>query len=409
MSTLTPLAAAEHDLIGAAIGNPEITATTRLDGHHFDDPSRGAIWDAIRDINQTSTTRPDPITIAQHVTDTRVDPNAVVQYVGQGIPANAQTYADIIRDAWQRRGLLQALVAARQAIDAGEPLDAAINALDQATSNLGDAGDTLPDGMALEDFTAQPLPPEEWVIPRLLAKGDRLVLTGSEGLGKTLLLREIAVCAAAGIDPFTYDRYPPKRVLVVDVENPLRIMVNKFRALQESVRDLGEDTGRRLHIVRRPEGMDLAKSSDRLYLHQLCRKLSPDMLVIGPAYKLYVGGAGSREEDLARQVTSTLDGLREEFGFALLLEHHSPHAAPGQRRSPRPIGSSLWMRWPEFGLGLVDDAESLDHAALSRGARRVRLVPWRGHRDERPWPQNLESSSRLPWSLPDEDIANYVP
>nr|DAN96755.1 MAG TPA: replisome organizer [Caudoviricetes sp.] len=35
------------------------------------------------------------------------------------------------------------------------------------------------------------------------------------------------------------------------------------------------------------------------------------------------------------------------------LEHHSPHAAPGMtQRSVRPIGSSLWLRWPEFGMGI---------------------------------------------------------
>jgi hypothetical protein len=48
--------------------------------------------------------------------------------------------------------------------------------------------------------------PEDWVIPGLLAREDRLILTGAEGLGKMMLLRQIAVCAAAGLDPFTTSR-----------------------------------------------------------------------------------------------------------------------------------------------------------------------------------------------------------
>jgi RecA-family ATPase len=42
------------------------------------------------------------------------------------------------------------------------------------------------------------------VIPGLLERRDRLMLTGEEGLGKSYLLRQIAVMAAAGLDPFDH-------------------------------------------------------------------------------------------------------------------------------------------------------------------------------------------------------------
>lgn len=238
---------------------------------------------------------------------------------------------------------------------------------------------------------------------------DHLFLAG-EGMIPThnsMLLRQVAVAVAAGLDPFSLRTAEPRKVLYVDCENPVGIMARKFADIRRVIRTRGKDVGTRMFIQRYPQGMDLAQPRDRLELHHLCQTFTPDLLVIGPAYKLYVGGAGAREEDLARQVTSVLDGLREEFGFALLLEHHSPHASPGiEQRTVRPIGSSLWLRWPEFGYGLrpYEDPE-LRKIRKARGIpldpedRAVDFVPWRGAREERPWPDRLNAGGEgaLPW------------
>src|SRR5690606_2357350 len=71
----------------------------------------------------------------------------------------------------------------------------------------------------LAEFLSGGDDPADWVIPGLLERGDRFILTGSEGLGKSVLFRQIAVGAAAGIHPFTQRRIDPNRVLYVDVEN----------------------------------------------------------------------------------------------------------------------------------------------------------------------------------------------
>lgn len=222
---------------------------------------------------------------------------------------------------------------------------------------------------------------------------DHLYLCGKEMIPthNTVLMRQIGVCAAAGRHPFTLDACEPRRVLFVDCENPLGIMVKSLSSIVKPFRRQGIDFGDRMWIQRYPQGLDLASSRDRLALHALCRTFRPDLLLVGPAYKLYTGGAGAREEDLARQVTATLDGLREEFGFALVLEHHSPHGQAGFARNVRPIGSSLWLRWPEFGFGLAkpDDGE--------QDVRTADVVAWRGSRDQRDWPSRLVQGSVTPW------------
>ncbi|MFH8729000.1 hypothetical protein [Streptomyces termitum] len=90
---------------------------------------------------------------------------------------------------------------------------------------------------------------------------------------------------------------------------------------------------------------------------------------------------------------SALEMLRTASnGAAMLIEAHFPHAAPGvKRRDLRPIGSSLWLRWPEFGFGLSPADEM--------GAKELRLmdwVPWRGARTERAWPERFMAGTAWP-------------
>lgn len=226
---------------------------------------------------------------------------------------------------------------------------------------------------------------------------DHLYLAGRAMVPthNTTTMRQFGVMVASGLHPFTLAEIPPRNVLYVDCENPKRLMIERFS-------DLGAVAARRhrkpdkLTIRRYPQGIDLGKPDDRMKLRYLCRTANPDLLLIGPAYKLYQGGSNSREEDLARTVAQALDDLREEFGFALILEHHMPKDR-GENRSAAPIGSSLWMRWPEFGLGIV-----LDEQASTFSNRHAKVTHWRGARDERPWPRELRSGlpGELPWIDP---------
>lgn len=382
----------ELDLIGAAIADPRITASVKVQEQDFLHPSRGMAWVILGEMHEEGTA-PDPLLIANRASarGIRIDPQLIVDAVGAGLPANAGHYADMIRDAAHRRRLSDALTRARQQLDSDADLPRIVSDLSKCLDVSEETENVIETAVTLDELADTPIPADDWVIPGLMARGDRAIITGAEGWGKTTLIRQLAVCAAAGLHPFAFADASPQRVLMVDAENPLGIMVRRMGALRNEMARRGKPTKDRFWVSRQPQGMDLSRPGDRLKLHALCRMFRPDLLVIGPAYKLYVGGAQSREEDLARQVTSTLDGLREEFGLALILEHHSPHGMPGQKRTVRPIGSTLWQRWPEFGFGLAaSDRSTRDH--------RVAVVQhWRGMREDRPWPRELEQGQSLPW------------
>lgn len=387
-------ATTELELLGAAIDDPRITATVTLHPSQFENPAHGIVWQAIGALHQRNLA-PTPSLIldeAKH-TGIRVDPGIFPTVIGLGVALNADRYAADIADAHRRRLMADTFRRGLQLLDQDVPTETVVagvtSRLDVATEAEQDAEDLL----TIDEFVDQNLPPEEWIIPGLLAVGERAVVTGDEGGGKSVLMRQIALCAAAGLHPFTYDSFRPARVLVVDAENPKRIMVNRFLPIRNYLRDRGLNPGQRCWVKRYPQGMDLAESRDRLALHNLCMLTRPELLVIGPAYKLFKGGSNEREETLARELTSVLDSLREEFGFALMLEHHSPHAnSQTGKRFPRPIGSSLWLRWPEFGFGL-----SL--TGMTPAHRTAQVIHWRGAREDRPWPTQLESGGNLPWTV----------
>lgn len=257
-----------------------------------------------------------------------------------------------------------------------------------------DSDDDLDTMLTLEEFVGRPIEHPPWVLGDLLAAGERLVITGYEGLGKSTLTRQFATAAAAGIHPWTLAETEPVRVLVLDMENPEHLMIEAWSKLREAARRRRRPvTDGRLMIDRRPDGLDLANIADRRWLSRRVETYRPDLLVIGPAYKLYVGGEHSKEETLARLVMEQLDILRGATGCAVIIEHHSPHGESGKARSVRPFGSSLWQRWPEFGWGIRPTDEPQTFARRS-----VEVKHWKGGRADRPWPERLESGpDGWPW------------
>jgi hypothetical protein len=120
------------------------------------------------------------------------------------------------------------------------------------------------------------------------------------------------------------------------------------------------------------------------WLEARIKRAAPDLVIVGPIYKLATGDPIS--EEVARRVSAVLDRLRVHWGFALLIEAHVPHGQGGNRPE-RPYGASMWLRWPEFGLYLSQTG-TLSH--------------WREQRDQREWPASLKRGGDWPW-MPDRD------
>jgi RecA-family ATPase len=230
----------------------------------------------------------------------------------------------------------------------------------------------------LRAFLAQNEPEYDWLIPGLLERGDRLVLTGPEGGGKSTLLRQIGVQAASGVHPFGDQPFDPLCVFLLDLENGGRHVRRELRPLLLAAGDRYQPTPG-LHVKVVPQGIDVLRDDHAEQLAALVAEISPQLVIIGPTYKL--AGGDPTEERTTRAVAGYLDQLRGQHGCALIIEAHTPYAAGNAKRPERPYGGSLWSRWPEFGLYLSKEGQ---------------LRHWRGARDERDWPAVLQRGGQWP-------------
>ncbi|WP_328651329.1 AAA family ATPase [Micromonospora sp. NBC_00330] len=222
-------------------------------------------------------------------------------------------------------------------------------------------------------------PAYEWVVPDMLEYGDRLVLTGTEGVGKSTLIRQWLMQISCGIHPLTGQDIEPVPVLLVDLENGKGQLQRELSKLQKAAGNRFDPSMFRL--ISKPEGWDLLDEDNQDRMRGLVELSGAGIVGISPLYKSFIGD--ERDDELANRITGFLNELRETC--ALITEAHTPHAAAGSHKRPqRPIGSSVWMRWPEFGLYLGNDG-TLRH--------------WRGARDaDREWPAKLNQGGKWPWT-----------
>ena len=217
------------------------------------------------------------------------------------------------------------------------------------------------------------------------------MVTGSEGLGKSVFLRQLVICAAAGVHPFRpSEAIPPAKVLVIDAENTTLQWSRGARRITNLAAHMGSADPRKSVMVSAGVRIDLTTRPDANQVHKLIDQYKPDILYIGPLYKL-VPRAISTDDDAAPLI-ETLDGFRER-GISLVMEAHAGHSKGlGGERDMRPRGSSALLGWPEFGFGLSRHDEAEDMAWFS---------PWRGQREARDWPKLLRrgrpDSTELDW------------
>lgn len=302
--------------------------------------------------------------------------------------SNAAYYGRLVREASMRRALAQIGDQLRASTDPGLALSGALDALrglrDRDASGVG-ALRTLRDVLDVpEEDDAY-----DWVVPDLLERRDRLMLTGSEGGGKSTLLRQIAVLSAAGIHPFRFSPIDPIRVLVVDAENSERQWRRAVRHMADECALRGQRDPRDHVALEFVSKTDITRASDIGAIHRRIDEAKPDLLLIGPLYQLIPRAINS--DDDAAPVLAALNSIRDR-DVAMLIEAHAGHAVgAGGDRDLRPRGSSALLGWPEFGLGLRRDKGDQGRQI------KFSLVRWRGDRDRRSWPPKLVRGQVWPW------------
>ncbi|WP_207009777.1 AAA family ATPase [Nocardioides aromaticivorans] len=390
---------AERALLAACIESKtaRVEARKHITGRDFFEPVNEAIWEAMSRLDRHGKDV-GLVSVKSVLAGDKTAVRVLIELVGGvGIPDHAGTYAEIIR-GWATRRRIES--AARQALQ--RALSPDVNPVGLAASVASSFAAIRDNGTTEDDFTACTLAEllaedddePEWLIPGLLERRDRFMLTGEEGLGKSHLLRQFAIHAAAGLHPFDSGTpIPAIRTLIVDCENTWSQVRRKARPMAEWAARFGQDPTERM-MVDCTSRMDITRDKDLARIHQLLDVWAPDLVVIGPLYRL-VPRALQTDDDTA-PVLAALDTIRDR-GCALLMEAHAGHAiGKGGTRDLRPRGSSSLLGWPEFGFGMK-----------SIGAEGYAdLVHWRGAREQRQWPQRFRRGDGFRW-VPHDDVYDY--
>ena len=371
-------------------------ARKHLTGRDFDDQRHEAIWDAMSNLDRHKR-NVDAAILNEVLHGTGAQAVLLEVVTANGIPDNVPEYATIVRGHATKRRLASE---ARQVL--AEVEKAGVNATGLAAkvatrfAGIRDTGSTADDVTALTvtELLTQEDDEPEWLIPGLLEKRDRFMLTGEEGLGKSHLLRQFAIHAAAGLNPFDMAQtFTPIRTCLIDCENSWSQVRRKVRPGVEWAARYGQDPSDRM-MVDCISRIDIRRDRDLSRIHQLLDAQQPDLVVIGPLYRLVP--VAIQSDDDAAPVLAALDTIRER-GCALLMEAHAGHAiGKGGVRDLRPRGSSALLGWPEFGYGMRGiGAEGY-----------ADLIPWRGQREERDIPTRLRKGDGFRW-LPHQDMYGY--
>ena len=383
---------AEDALVGAALVWPERVQTVAGDvtSAHFHHPRNAALWSVGVELAAEGV-RPDPLLVADRARSYGIEVDALdlTARMANALPPD-RAHVDVVlrrraaRAVWDLGG-----IEAKGAIAEGADPYATAAKLARDLDLLASASARQePEALAVPDLVASAESADPWVIDGLLRADWRAVVVAAEGVGKSTLLRQIAICAAQGVHPLRHDRIEPVHALVVDAENPRAAIAETGAALDAQARlAAGSDYDpRRCLVWSRPGGLDLREPHDRADFVRELRAARPRLVVAGPVYKL--GRRHEREsyEDAAEGVLAVLDDLRTRFGFALVLEHHAPKSQGGYRDLV-PFGSQRWLAWPELGVSL----------RAERDGSGVHVGRFRGDRLACSWPKRLVRSHPWPW------------
>lgn len=383
---------AEQGFIGALLLRPSLTGefSAQVQPEDFLSPrvrhiyaAMLALWD--RGFEPTEETILDSLRLAGVLEQIggRSELGALMASTGSTYPSK---YLPAILEHSLRRRVNMRL---RQALEVNaDPTVRAPDALDHARELLTDIDvpmESPSEAIPLPEFCAGE-DTYDWLVPNLIERGDRLLIVAAEGAGKSVLSRQIAVCCSIGVHPFGGPSMDPVRVLFLDLENPVSLGRRKMRPMYQTAQRLRPQSDlTNLSIICRPSGIDVTTRSDARWLSAQLTHAKPDLVVMGPLYKLASGD--DNWERGAAKVTDLLDDLRNRLNFGLVMETHAPQGV-GASRHLRPVGSSLWLRWPEF---------ILTFAALETDPSKVAVSITKG-RDERHWPAFLGRNGTWPWT-----------
>jgi hypothetical protein len=213
---------------------------------------------------------------------------------------------------------------------------------------------TIRDLLHEETEQAEPL------LGPLVRRGQTTIIGGYGGAGKSTMSMEMVRAIVTGRDFLGWEG-EGSRAFVLDLEQGMSVAQRRIyeaftgepmgdTSLADIVGDMHFDGHwDRVRYADWQEGADLTEgSADLEVLEEEIAEHRPDVLLIDPVYKLFIGRDMNEQVEISSFI-HTIQKLRTKYGFAIILPMHP--RKPGQMTSPLGMhdlyGSMLWSAWAE--------------------------------------------------------------
>ena len=164
------------------------------------------------------------------------------------------------------------------------------------------------------DFVRKDLPPTEYIVDIILAKG-LVILSAKSKLGKSWLALDLALCVASGCDFLGFNTTQGK-VLYIDLENTPSLAQGRMRTLLN-----GKDAPEDFEILNDFSTMNDYFEED---LRELLTKKKYSLVIVDVLQKVKKQKKlGQSDYEADYETMTTLKEIADEFNIALILVHHN--------------------------------------------------------------------------------------
>jgi hypothetical protein len=163
----------------------------------------------------------------------------------------------------------------------------------------------------------QPTATPSLVEPGLLPAQGILFVGGEPKVGKSLLVANLALALAAGVDRMGFSIPTPRRVLVCQFELPLPPLVSRLTLMR---RGLGEAADHRLLVDTRAGGHLLSAPQGLQHFLAAAQAAAAEVIILDPLYSTH-----DQDENDTRAMAALCQALlrlREASRAALIVVHH---------------------------------------------------------------------------------------
>ena len=182
------------------------------------------------------------------------------------------------------------------------------------------------------------------IIPNMLTHGGVSMISGYEGLGKTIIALKLAKSIAEGDYPFDnceentkiWKKSTKQNILYISLEGKVNSKCKTYNIKSDNIIKLESDSFK--------DNFNILNSSTWNRIVSLCIKKDIKVIIIDPLY-LAISNKGLLDPDKVREVVKRCNKLYRDNKISTILIHHNTISADGDKsKSPKSAGSS-YLEW----------------------------------------------------------------